>query len=293
MIPSENPVQSPAQKLIFSLKEIDLVFGKKPGQAFKELDAGKDRDEIQKTTGQVVAVHGVTLDIYQGEILVLMGLSGSGKSSLIRCLNGMNGRSGRGTLRGTILFHDSKDGKQIPVNKCPSKDLRKIRRHTISMVFQQFGLMPWRTVLENITYPLELQGIDRIERIARAEEKLNLVGLLSWKNRFPGELSGGMQQRVGLARAFVTDAEILLMDEPFSALDPIHRKNLQEEVLNLQKLLKKTIVFVSHDFSEAVRLADRIAVLQSGRVLQVGESKELIKNPSCEAVSQFVASTET
>jgi glycine betaine/proline transport system ATP-binding protein len=156
------------------------------------------------------------------------------------------------------------------------------------MVFQQFGLMPWRTVLENVAYPLEIQGVERASRNRRAEEKLELVGLSSWKNSFPAELSGGMQQRVGLARAFVTDAEVLLMDEPFSALDPIHRKNLQDEILQLQKRLKKTIVFVTHDFAEAQRLADRIAVMQSGRVLQVDVPEELIRNPACEGVSEFV-----
>jgi len=216
----------------------------------------------------------------------MMGLSGSGKSSLLRCLNGMNGR-GVGIARGEILFRAPRSGRSYDVLKCSSGDLRNLRRHHIAMVFQQFGLMPWRTVLENVAYPLELQRVSKELRLSKASEKLDLVGLSAWKNRFPHELSGGMQQRVGLARAFVTDADVLLMDEPFSALDPLRRKQLQDEVVQLQKELKKTIVFVTHDFSEAAHIASRIAIMDSGKILQIGSAQEISLRPVDENVARF------
>ncbi len=270
-----------------SVNQIDLVFGSKPKIAFQALDQGKKRDQIQKETGQIVGVHRASLSVQSGEILVIMGLSGSGKSSLLRCLNGMNGR-GVGVVRGDVFFYDSKNKNKINITQCPLKTLREVRRHFISMVFQQFGLMPWRTVYRNVAYPLELQKISQDEVQRRVNEKLELVGLTNWKARYPFELSGGMQQRVGLARAFVTDAPILLMDEPFSALDPLHRKYLQDEVLDLQKKLKKTIVFVTHDFNEAVRIADRIAIMDAGQILQLSTPEEVIASPACEKVREFV-----
>lgn len=270
------------------VSEVDLVFGKRPKLAFQALDQGQTRDEIQRKTNQVVGVSQVSLRVRTGEVLVLMGLSGSGKSSLLRCLNGMNGR-GEGVLRGKVLYRNSQTGHVLDVMNCRERDLREMRRHEISMVFQQFGLMPWRTVFENVAYPLEVQKVPRIERAQRVMEKLKLVGLESWQDRYPHELSGGMQQRVGLARAFVTQAPVLLMDEPFSALDPLHRKHLQDEVLELQKTMKKTIVFVSHDLNEAVRIGTRIAIMNAGKILQVGSPAELMSNPNCEEVSRFTA----
>jgi glycine betaine/proline transport system ATP-binding protein len=270
------------------VSEVDLVFGKNPKHAFQALDQGQEREEIQRKTNQVVGVSKVSLNVRVGEVLVLMGLSGSGKSSLLRCLNGMNGR-GQGSLRGRILYRNPLTGIAIDVIQCKERELREMRRREVSMVFQQFGLMPWRTVFENVAYPLEVQKVPRIERAQRVMEKLKLVGLETWQNRYPHELSGGMQQRVGLARAFVTQAPVLLMDEPFSALDPLHRKHLQDEVLQLQKTLKKTIVFVSHDLNEAVRIGTRIAIMDSGKILQIGSPQDIIQNPVCEKVSQFTA----
>lgn len=274
-----------------TVRNVDLVFGPKPSAAFAALEKGMTPEQIQKETEQIVAVRGVNFSVVSGEILVLMGLSGSGKSSLLRCLNGMNGRkSGKkqtGTLRGEVWVRQSSSGTQVNVNRCSEKKLREIRRHEIAMVFQQFGLMPWKTVLENIVYPLEIQKIPKTKSLARALDKLDLVGLADWRNRYPHELSGGMQQRVGLARAFVTDAPILLMDEPFSALDPLHRKHLQDEVLQLQEKLKKTIIFVTHDFNEATRIANRIAIIDAGKILQLGTPRELVENPACDLVRQF------
>ena len=268
--------------------DVDLVFGEHPNRAFEALDKGGTREEIQRTTKQVVAVQKVSLSVKTGEILVLMGLSGSGKSSLLRCFNGMNGR-GEGFLRGNVNFYSPENREWVDLIRCRDRTLREIRRHQISMVFQQFGLMPWRTVFENVAYPLEIQRIPKPERAKRVLEKLDLVGLKAWQNRYPRELSGGMQQRVGLARAFVTQAPILLMDEPFSALDPLHRRHLQDEVLQLQKTLKKTIIFVSHDLNEATRIASRIAVMDSGRILQVGTPEEILNKPACGQVRRFPA----
>jgi glycine betaine/proline transport system ATP-binding protein len=272
----------------FNISHLDLVFGKYPDKAFTALDNGKTREQIHKELNQVVAVRKASFIVYQGEILVIMGLSGSGKSSLLRCLNGMNGRS-HGGVRGTVQFRDPTSQQLIDIIHCPQEELMGIRKHKISMVFQQFGLMPWRTVEENVSYPLEIQKIAPQEIKKQVAEKLRLVGLSEWKSKFPHELSGGMQQRVGLARAFITDADVLLMDEPFSALDPLHRKHLQEEILQLQYHLKKTIIFVTHDFSEAIRIGSRIAIMDSGKILQIGTAKDLIDKPSCEIVRRFTS----
>ena len=272
----------------FNVSHLDLVFGKFPDKAFTALDNGKTREQIHKELNQVVAVRKASFTVYQGEILVIMGLSGSGKSSLLRCLNGMNGRT-HGDVRGTVQFRDPITQQLIDIIHCPQEELVGIRKHKIAMVFQQFGLMPWRTVEENVSYPLEIQKIAPEEIKKQVTEKLRLVGLSEWKSKFPHELSGGMQQRVGLARAFVTDADVLLMDEPFSALDPLHRKHLQEEILQLQYHLKKTIIFVTHDFSEAIRIGSRIAIMDSGKILQIGTAKDLMEKPSCEIVRRFTS----
>lgn len=272
----------------FNISHLDLVFGKNPNKAFSALDEGKSREQIHKELNQIVAVRKVSFTVYQGEILVIMGLSGSGKSSLLRCFNGMNGRT-HGEVRGTIQFRDPTTKQLIDIIHCPKKELMGVRKNKISMVFQQFGLMPWRTVEENVAYPLEIQKVLPEEIKKQVSEKLHLVGLSEWKDKYPHELSGGMQQRVGLARAFVTDADVLLMDEPFSALDPLHRKHLQDEILQLQYNLKKTIIFVTHDFSEAIRIGSRIAIMDSGKILQIGTPKDLIEKPSCEIVKRFTS----
>lgn len=272
----------------FRIEKFDLVFGSKPKKAFISLDQGKNRDQIYKETGQLVAVHQANLSIYRGEILVIMGMSGSGKSSLLRSLNGMNGRT-KDSIRGSIIYQDPDMKDKVDISRCSLKELRMIRKYKISMVFQQFGLMPWKTVEENVAYPLEIQGVPKEESAERVAEKLALVGLKDSKSRYPHELSGGMQQRVGLARAFITNAEVLLMDEPFSALDPFHRKSLQDEVVQLQRKLKKTIVFVTHDLSEAARIGTRIAILDAGRLLQVDTPDQLMAKPQCDQTKKFVS----
>ncbi len=270
----------------FIISNLDLTFGKNSYRAFSALDSGKSREQIHKEINQIIAVRKVDLTVYHGEILVIMGFSGSGKSSLLRCFNGINGRD-HGHIRGSIQFRDPTSHIVHDILYCPKNELMEIRKNKISMVFQQFALMPWKTVAQNVAYPLEIQNRKKSEIKEQVEEKLKLVGLSEWQHKYPHELSGGMQQRVGLARAFVTNADVLLMDEPFSALDPLHRKHLQEEILQLQYNLKKTIIFVTHDFSEAIRIGSRIAIMDSGRILQIGTAKDLIENPTCEIVKKF------
>ena len=231
---------------IIRFEDVDVIFSKDPREALKLLDQGMTRNEILKKTGQIVGVEKATLDINKGEICVLMGLSGSGKSSLLRCINGLNTVS-RGKL---FVEHEN---RQIDIASCTPAELKMMRTKRIAMVFQKFALMPWLTVRENISFGLEMQGRPEKERRKLVDEKLELVGLTQWRNKKPDELSGGMQQRVGLARALAMDADILLMDEPFSALDPLIRQGLQDELLELQRKLSKTIVFVSHDLDEALK----------------------------------------
>src|SRR6185369_1350710 len=221
--------------------------------------------------------------VNEGEILVLMGLSGSGKSSLLRCVNGLNK-----VTRGKVLVHDGNN--EVDVASCDPETLRRLRRNRISMVFQQFGLMPWLTVRDNVGFGLDVRGLKKAERDRIVDEKIKLVRLDQFANKFSHELSGGMQQRVGLARAFATEAEILLMDEPFSALDPLIREHLQDELIELQQKLKKTIVFVSHDLDEALKIGSRIAIMEAGKVVQFGVPEEIILNPINDYVRQFVAS---
>lgn len=248
------------------------------------LDQGKTREQILKQTGLVVGVEKANLDINKGEICVLMGLSGSGKSSLLRCINGLNTVS-RGKL---FVEHE---GKHIDIAHCSPAELKMMRTKRIAMVFQKFALMPWLTVRENISFGLEMQGRPEKERRKLVDEKLELVGLTQWRNKKPDELSGGMQQRVGLARALAMDADILLMDEPFSALDPLIRQGLQDELLGLQAKLSKTIVFVSHDLDEALKLGTRIAIMKDGRIIQYSKPEEIVLNPADEYVRTFVAHT--
>ncbi|MDZ7711322.1 MAG: choline ABC transporter ATP-binding protein [Roseovarius sp.] len=261
---------------------VSIVFGDAPQTALPLMDAGQSRAEIEQATGQVLGVHECTLDVAPGEILVLMGLSGSGKSTLLRAVNGLNP-----VARGKVEVHDGEG--MVDVTHADAATLRSLRQRLIAMVFQQFGLLPWRTVAENVGLGLELAGIPKTERARRVADQLALVGLSDWATRRVGELSGGMQQRVGLARAFATDAPILLMDEPFSALDPLIRTHLQDELIDLQKKLGRTIIFVSHDLDEAFKLGDRIAIMEGGRIVQCGTPQEIFTNPATGYVADFVA----
>ncbi|WP_305374793.1 choline ABC transporter ATP-binding protein [Photobacterium leiognathi] len=267
-----------------TINNLDVVFGDKQQQALALLDQGKSRQQIIDETNQVVGVNNVSLQIKEGEICVLMGLSGSGKSSLLRALNGLNDIS-----RGELLI---KDGEQtVDLANCSKAQLQHLRTHRVSMVFQKFALMPWLTVLDNVAFGLEMQNIPKKERHQRAREQLEMVGLAEWEDKYPSELSGGMQQRVGLARAFVMDTDILLMDEPFSALDPLIRAQLQDELLALQSKLNKTILFVSHDLDEALKIGNNIAIMESGELIQHGKPEEIVLNPKTDYVRDFVAHT--
>ena len=263
-------------------KDVDIIFGKETAKAVSLLDGGATRDEILDRTGNVLGVAGASLAIEEGEICVLMGLSGSGKSTLLRAVNGLNK-----VTRGAVMVRD--ESGLVDVASCDAATLRRLRMSRVAMVFQQFALLPWRTVKENVGFGLELRGLATAERDAIVEEKLEMVGLSQWKDKFAHELSGGMQQRVGLARAFATDADILLMDEPFSALDPLIRDHLQDELLELQHRLKKTIIFVSHDLDEALKLGSHIAIMEAGRIVQYGEPEAIVLNPSNDYVAEFVA----
>jgi glycine betaine/proline transport system ATP-binding protein len=268
---------------------VDILFARQPGRAGRTsmrdalaaLDAGATRGDIQSKFGVIVGVAAANLSIARGEISVLMGLSGSGKSTLLRAANGLNP-----VTRGHVLIRDGES--VIDVATCGTAQLRRVRRERVAMVFQQFGLLPWRTVRENVGFGLELRGEAPASRNAIVDEKLELVGLSQWAERYVSELSGGMQQRVGLARAFATDADILLMDEPFSALDPLIRGKLQGELLALQERVKKTILFVSHDLDEALRLGDRISILQNGRIIQTGTAEDIVLAPADDYVAEFV-----
>ncbi|QYK43062.1 MAG: choline ABC transporter ATP-binding protein [Paracoccaceae bacterium] len=262
--------------------KVSIVFGEAPERALPLMDEGKTRAEVQAATGQVLGVHDCSLTVATGEILVLMGLSGSGKSTLLRAVNGLNP-----VARGSMIVRDG--DWECDVATAPPEDLLRLRRECVAMVFQQFGLLPWRTVRENVGLGLELAGVPEAARRPRVDAQLSLVNLTQWADRKVGELSGGMQQRVGLARAFVTDAPILLMDEPFSALDPLIRSRLQDELLDLQAKLKRTIVFVSHDLDEAFKIGNRIALMEGGRIVQIGTAREIIANPVSEYVADFVA----
>jgi len=261
---------------------VSIVFGDQPQRALPLMDEGKTRAEVQQATGQVLGVHDCSLTVAEGEILVLMGLSGSGKSTLLRGVNALNP-----VVRGEVRVLDG--DKMVSVTKANPETLRRLRATRIAMVFQQFGLLPWRTVRENVGLGLELAGMSPEARKPKVDSQLELVNLSQWADRKVGDLSGGMQQRVGLARAFVTEAPILLMDEPFSALDPLIRSKLQDELLDLQRKLKRTIVFVSHDLDEAFKIGNRIALMEGGRIVQCGTAREIIANPVSEYVADFVA----
>ena len=261
---------------------VSIVFGGKPETALPLMDEGLERPEIRERTDQILGVHNCSLNVEAGEILVLMGLSGSGKSTLLRAVNGLNP-----VIRGEVRINDG--DWTCTVNKSSASDLRRVRRECVSMVFQQFGLLPWRTVRDNVGLGLELAGMEKSARLKRVDQELEMVGLADRADALVGELSGGMQQRVGLARAFVTDAPILLMDEPFSALDPLIRTRLQDELLDLQKKRGRTIIFVSHDLDEAFKIGNRIAIMEGGRIVQAGTPREIFTNPANDYVAEFVA----
>lgn len=269
-------------KTAVEFDNVSIVFGDQPDRALPLMDQGQTRGDIQASTGQVLGVHNCSLTVAEGEILVLMGLSGSGKSTLLRAVNGLNP-----VVRGCVRVSDGNG--LVDVTHAKPADLRHIRQTRVAMVFQQFGLLPWRTVRENVGLGLELAGQTPAQRKAAVDAQLELVGLADWAERKVGELSGGMQQRVGLARAFATEAPILLMDEPFSALDPLIRAKLQDELLDLQAKLKRTIIFVSHDLDEAFKIGNRIALMEGGRIVQIGTAREIIANPVDDYVQDFVA----
>ena len=270
-------------------QKVDILFARERGRrgaalikaALAALDRGQNRAEIAAMGGVVVGVSNASLSVARGHISVLMGLSGSGKSTLLRAANGLNP-----VTRGRVLIDDG--GDTIDVASCDAATLRRLRRRRVAMMFQQFGLLPWRSVRDNVGLGLELRGDPAAARRAVVDEKLALVGLSDWAERYVSELSGGMQQRVGLARAFATDADILLMDEPFSALDPLIRTRLQDELVALQKRVKKTILFVTHDLDEALKLGDQISVLEGGRIVQTGAPEDIVLRPADAYVAEFV-----
>ncbi|MCG1012244.1 glycine betaine/L-proline ABC transporter ATP-binding protein [Tepidanaerobacter sp. GT38] len=263
------------------VKNLYKIFGSKPKLALKRLKEGWTKEKILKTTGQTVGVNNASFTVDEGEFFVIMGLSGSGKSTLIRCLNLLN----RPTA-GEILI----DGEDIV--KYDRQQLREFRQNKVAMVFQNFGLFTHRTVLGNVEYGLEIRNINKDKRRQIALEALESVGLKGWEDKMPTELSGGMQQRVGLARALANNPDILLMDEPFSALDPLIRRDMQIELLEIQSKLKKTIIFITHDINEAFKLGDRVAVMKDGKIVQQGTPEEILNNPSNEYIEEFVKSID-
>ncbi|WP_152426119.1 quaternary amine ABC transporter ATP-binding protein [Paeniglutamicibacter gangotriensis] len=268
---SASGTASPALRVANAYK----VFGRRPQEAVKALKDGQTRQEVEPMG--TAAVIDASFDVKPGEIFVVMGLSGSGKSTLIRMLNGLWPMTS-----GSVHIGD------VDISKISGKRLREVRQKSISMVFQHFALLPHRTVLENAAYALEIQGVDKKKRTELATAMLNTVGLTGWGDKYPGQLSGGMQQRVGLARALCSETDILLMDEAFSALDPLIRRDMQEQLASLQADLGKTIIFITHDLNEAMFLGDRIAVMRDGEIVQIGTPDEILTSPADEYVSSFV-----
>jgi glycine betaine/proline transport system ATP-binding protein len=260
-----------------SCKDVWKVYGPHPERIVGSAEADLPRAELLERTGCVAAVREISFDVAPGEVFVVMGLSGSGKSTLVRLINRLHEPTA-----GQILI-DGEDVLQIGAER-----LREIRRHKISMVFQHFGLLPHRRILDNVAFGLEVQGIERDERERHAGEVLEVVGLQGWGDHYPDELSGGMQQRVGLARALATDPEIMLFDEPFSALDPLIRRDMQDEVIRLQREVRKTMIFITHDLMEALKLGDRIAIMKDGAFVQIGTPEEVVSKPADEYVADFI-----
>lgn len=259
------------------VKDLTKIFGSHPSQGMKLLEEGREKSEILKKTGMTVGVNKATFSVEEGEFFVIMGLSGSGKSTLIRLVNRLIEPTS-----GEILI----DGENL--TKMNTADLLNTRRKKLGMVFQNFGLLPHRTILSNVAYGLEIQGVKKEEREVKARKTLEDVGLKGYETSYPTELSGGMQQRVGIARALTNDADILLMDEAFSALDPIIRKEMQNELISLQSKLGKTILFITHDLDEALKLGDRIAIMKDGAIVQMGSAEQILENPADDYVADFV-----
>lgn len=262
---------------ILEVKHLSKIFGKKQKAALEMVKTGKNKSEIFKKTGATVGVYDASFEVKKGEIFVIMGLSGSGKSTLVRMLNRLIEPSA-----GSILL----EGKDI--STMSADQLREVRRHDINMVFQSFALFPHKTILENTEFGLELRGVPKEERQRLVEKALDNSGLLDFKDQYPNQLSGGMQQRVGLARALANSPKILLMDEAFSALDPLIRREMQDELLDLQDSMKQTIIFISHDLNEALRIGDRIALMKDGQIMQIGTGEEILTNPANDFVREFV-----
>lgn len=266
---------------VISCKEVSMVFGPEKAKAMELKKQGHSRADIYKKTRSTIALDSASFDIYPGEIFVVIGLSGSGKSTLVRCLNGLNKPT-----YGSVEFHGQDIGKF-------SKDeMIKFRREKISMVFQQFGLMSHRDVLGNVEFGLEIKGIPKEERYEKAMEMIHMVGLEGQEHELISNLSGGMKQRVGIARALANDPEVLLMDEPFSALDPLVKKDMQFELLSIQKKLHKTIVFITHDINEAFKLGDRIAIMKDGDIIQIDTPEQMSAHPANDYVKQFIDSAD-
>ena len=258
-----------------SCRHVWKIFGPHPERFFRAHGGAPDEDAFAGS-GYIPAVRDATLDVFPGEILVIMGLSGSGKSTLVRCLSRLIEPTG-----GEILF----DGRDLL--KATPKEMIELRRHKMGMVFQHFALLPHRTVLHNVAFPLEVQGVAKADRLRRAMEVIELVGLKGRERYYPRELSGGQQQRVGIARSLAVEPDVWFLDEPFSALDPLIRREMQDEFLRLQNLLHKTIVFITHDFDEAIRLADRIVIMNEGVIVQIGAAAELVTHPANDYVAEF------
>jgi len=253
------------------------IFGSNPEDAFDSIKNGVSKQKFMEETGHVIAIRDASFEVMENEIFVIMGLSGSGKSTLVRCINRLIEPT-----KGTVFIEG------MDISQMNDHDIKELRRHKLSMVFQSFGLLPHRSVLDNIAFGLEVRGESREKRREKALETLELVGLKGWESCRIHELSGGMQQRVGLARALAIGSEILLMDEPFSALDPLIRRQMQEEFLNLRAKVKKTVVFITHDLIEALHLGDRIAIMQDGQIVQLGTPEDIVSRPADDYVSEFV-----
>lgn len=262
---------------VIEVNNLSKIFGKRSKEALSLLEKGHSKDEILKKTGSTVGVNRASFQVEAGEVFVIMGLSGSGKSTLVRLLNRLIDPTA-----GDVLI----DGENL--SKMNKEELLQVRRQKMSMVFQKFGLFPFRTVLENTVFGMEVQGMDREERERKATDALELVGLGNFIHQYPNQLSGGMQQRVGLARALANDPEVLLMDEAFSALDPLIRKDMQDELMDLQEKMQKTIIFITHDLDEALRIGDRIALMKDGSIVQIGTPEEILMNPANDYVERFV-----
>ncbi len=273
----ETPVDDDGNRIMIRIENLSKIYGRRPEEALRLLERGFNKEEVQNRTSNNVGLYDVSFDVREGEIFVLMGLSGSGKSTLERCMNRLiEPTSGKVCIDGLDFTSLNED------------DLRLVRRKKMSMVFQNFALIPHRNILDNVAYGLEMQNVCENERFEKSKEAIELVGLAGYEEDMPADLSGGMQQRVGLARALATDPDILFMDEAFSALDPLIRNDMQDELIKIQSKLGKTVVFVTHDLDEALKLGDRIALMKDGKIVQIGRAEDILQNPADEYVSRFV-----